>query len=224
MTKSTGKIKYTKRRPISEEHKEKIRKAHTGLKKPGTSKARKNVKRPDQAEALKGRKYSIEHRLAISSGQRKVVSEGRHPFTTHGMGHKDTGRARIEYHIWKEKLLEACGNKCEKCGDTKRLHAHHKKCFYSFEDLRYDLENGEILCQSCHSKWHAHSSKFVGNRKGSDGWNKGKRKDNGTSRICKKCKIEKYINNFEKIQDWYSNNCNDCSYQGRKLRRSLKNV
>lgn len=154
MTKSTGQKKYVKRRPLTEEHKKKITDAQKGKKKPGTSSARKGVKRPDHSLALKGRKYSLEHRLAISRGNKKAVREGRSVFKIKGNGHIDLDRRRIEYDLWREKLLERAGNKCEKCESTKRLHAHHKKCFYEFPELRIDIDNGEILCQSCHSKWH----------------------------------------------------------------------
>ena len=44
---------------------------------------------------------------------------------------------------------------CEKCEATKRLHAHHIKCYYKNKSLRTDIKNGQILCQSCHMKLEA---------------------------------------------------------------------
>jgi hypothetical protein len=107
-----------------------------------------------QREKLKGRKYSIEHRLAISKGNKRRINEGNHNFLKHGKGYKDEDRHRIEYAIWKEKLLERADYKCEKCGGLKRLCGHHKKCFYEYPELRFDLDNGEILCHVCHQRLH----------------------------------------------------------------------
>lgn len=102
----------------------------------------------------RGKKYSLEHRLAISKGVRKAVQEGRHHWKVNKFRHKEQPRHDIEYRIWKEKLLEKAKNKCEDCGSEKRLHAHHIKCFYKFPELAFDVDNGKILCQSCHSKLH----------------------------------------------------------------------
>jgi hypothetical protein len=108
-----------------------------------------------QREKLKGRKYSLEHRLAISRGNRRNVEKGTHNLLRHGKGHKDLYRQRIEYKIWKEKLLKKCGGRCELCGKTQRLHAHHIKSFYDFPELKYEESNGKILCISCHMRHHA---------------------------------------------------------------------
>lgn len=114
---------------------------------------------PDQIESqrkkLQGRKYSLEHRLAISRGQKIAVKEGRHHWKKNVHENEDQDRCHIAYKIWKEKLLERCGHKCETCGKTERLHAHHLKCFYEFPELRFDIENGKILCISCHMRLHA---------------------------------------------------------------------
>lgn len=120
---------------------------------------------PEQIEAhrqkLLGRKYTIEHRLAISKGQRKAVKEGRHHWKKNEKAHKDQPRTHIEYKIWKEKLLIRAQEKCEKCGNQNRLHAHHIKCFYKFPRLRFDIENGQILCISCHHRLHKTKGKDV---------------------------------------------------------------
>lgn len=101
-----------------------------------------------------GRKYSLAHRLAISLGQKRAVEEGKYHWKKNDTQHKDQLRCRIEYKIWREALLRRCENKCEECGNNKRLHAHHIKCFYQYPEIRFSLENGKILCQSCHSRLH----------------------------------------------------------------------
>jgi hypothetical protein len=113
---------------------------------------------PEQIEAqrskLQGRKYSLEHRLAISKGQKIAVKEGRHHWKRNDFENEDQDRCHIAYKIWKEKLLERCGGKCETCGKTERLHAHHIECFYKRPELRFEINNGKILCISCHMRLH----------------------------------------------------------------------
>lgn len=101
-----------------------------------------------------GKKHSLERRLAISKGQKKAVEEGRHHWKKKEISHKDQDRTHIEYKLWREDLLTRAKNKCEDCGSNKRLHAHHIQCFYKNPESRFLIENGKILCQSCHSKLH----------------------------------------------------------------------
>lgn len=128
-----------------------------------TNKLDKFFRTPEQIESqrkkLLGRKYTLEHRLAISRGQKIAVEKGRHHWKRNNRPHRDSDRTHIEYKIWKEKLLERCGNKCETCDSTNRLHAHHLKCFYAFPELRFDIDNGKILCISCHMRLHAKEKK-----------------------------------------------------------------
>jgi len=112
------------------------------------------IQKLNQSRAQRGKKHSLEWRLAISSGQRKAVNEGRHHWKKNDSRHKDQDRCSIYYKMWREKVLERAKGKCEKCGNDKRLHVHHIKCFYEFPDLRFDETNGQVLCQSCHSTLH----------------------------------------------------------------------
>jgi len=59
------------------------------------------------------------------------------------------GKADTEW-----SLQVRAGGKCEKCGATEHLHAHHviNKSLSSF--LRYELKNGICLCFKCHFWWH----------------------------------------------------------------------
>lgn len=119
----------------------------------------KEIKRsPEQIESqrnkLIGRKYSLEHRIAISRGQQKAVKEGKNHFLRKKELGADHYRMRLEYRIWREKVLKRDGNKCTECGSTNKLHAHHKKCFYEYPDLRLDENNGKTLCISCHMRLH----------------------------------------------------------------------
>ena len=53
------------------------------------------------------------------------------------------------------RLVKLIGNhKCNRCGSTEKLNAHHKVQWKHDEKLRYSTDNGEVLCQSCHIKHH----------------------------------------------------------------------
>lgn len=63
--------------------------------------------------------------------------------------------------LWKEVVKKRAGFKCEKCGNTRYLQAHHiiPRTNYA---LRYDLKNGVALCRRCHLFWsHKDSVGFV---------------------------------------------------------------
>jgi 5-methylcytosine-specific restriction endonuclease McrA len=52
--------------------------------------------------------------------------------------------------LWAEKVKKRANYKCEYCGKTKYLNAHH---IYSRSNrsVRWDVRNGICLCVGCHS-------------------------------------------------------------------------
>lgn len=56
------------------------------------------------------------------------------------------------YKEWKRQVLEIYGKKCADCGSTNRLAIHHIKPWNADENLRFDVNNGKPLCNSCHGK------------------------------------------------------------------------
>lgn len=55
---------------------------------------------------------------------------------------------------WKKlrlRLFKSRGRKCERCGETKRLHVHHKTYIRIFKEHLKDLE---VLCHTCHRSEH----------------------------------------------------------------------
>src|SRR3990167_7895198 len=44
---------------------------------------------------------------------------------------------------------------CVNCGSTNQRVAHHIKSYQEYQELRFDVWNGVILCRSCHSAYHA---------------------------------------------------------------------
>ena len=58
---------------------------------------------------------------------------------------------------WKAKrleILERDGNKCVKCGETKRLHVHHLSYTSGCNAWEYPNDNLVTLCNECHVKEH----------------------------------------------------------------------
>ncbi len=122
------------------------------------NKLEKWVRSPEQIESqrqkLKGRKYKLEHRLAISEGNKKRIAEGRHNFQKNENRHLQQDRCSIQYKLWKEKIKELRGNQCKECGSKERLHCHHILSYNEFPEKRFDPENGELLCIRCHMRHH----------------------------------------------------------------------
>ena len=55
--------------------------------------------------------------------------------------------------LWSMVCLEKYGRRCEVCGNqANQVHHFFPKGQYSL--LRYDLDNGIVICQRCHFKHH----------------------------------------------------------------------
>lgn len=129
------------------------------------NKLEKFIRTPEQIESqrqkLLGRKYSVKHRLAISEGHKRAVAENRHPFKKGDRPHKEADRKCLKYELWRQEVFLIKGRKCETCSAEDRLHVHHIKGFHNFPELRFDTNNGQILCISCHMKLHNAKSRCV---------------------------------------------------------------
>jgi len=61
---------------------------------------------------------------------------------------RDDPRVRV----WRKQVLSK--GQCELCGTTVNLEAHHKIKWADWPQGRIDLQNGQCLCHSCHTKEH----------------------------------------------------------------------
>lgn len=68
-------------------------------------------------------------------------------------------RKTSNYQEWRLKVYARDNFTCVKCGKPRdyktKLNAHHLDSFMYNEKLRYDVNNGVTLCQSCHIEFHA---------------------------------------------------------------------
>jgi 5-methylcytosine-specific restriction endonuclease McrA len=61
---------------------------------------------------------------------------------------------RNDYRVitWKKNILSR--GKCEICGSTDNLEAHHILRWAEYPMGRFDVNNGECLCHKCHTEEH----------------------------------------------------------------------
>lgn len=71
-------------------------------------------------------------------------------------------RKSLEYKIWRKAVFERDNYTCIWCGDNKggNLEADHIKPFAYFPELRFAIDNGRTLCESCHKKTDTFGNKF----------------------------------------------------------------
>lgn len=78
-------------------------------------------------------------------------------------------RMSKQYKIWREIIFKRDNYTCQICGIKsgcgKRiiLNADHIKSFAHFPELRFDINNGRILCEDCHKKTENFGSKGIKN-------------------------------------------------------------
>ena len=73
-------------------------------------------------------------------------------------------RGTRQYKEWKKTILYRDNFTCQKCGSKENLEVDHIKSFVAYPNLRYDINNGRVLCSFCHNKTkkgghHAYLSK-----------------------------------------------------------------
>jgi hypothetical protein len=72
-------------------------------------------------------------------------------------GGPSNARGSISYQQWQQEVIERAGGRCERCGSSESLRTHHKIDYdgvWIDNPLNVDVNNGELLCQSCHRKHH----------------------------------------------------------------------
>lgn len=95
---------------------------------------------------------------------RKAIGKTGYCFITNYEANDGSLKNNVKYYIgpnedkqlieWRESVKRMAGYRCEKCGSTNHLEAHHKHPADEFPDEKYILSNGECLCRECHRKIH----------------------------------------------------------------------
>lgn len=100
-------------------------------------------------KTMLGKKHSEETRLAMSAKKKGIGN----PNWKGGITEKIRKFRRTkEYVAWVREVLERAGGKCEECGGTESVEAHHKTSLYVDFSKALDLENGQALCKVCHKE------------------------------------------------------------------------
>lgn len=77
-------------------------------------------------------------------------------------------RKSWKYKIWRKSIFEKYNYTCQVCaarngqGKTVILHAHHIKSFPNYTNLRFETDNGYLLCKDCHKKTNNYGNKNYG--------------------------------------------------------------
>lgn len=69
------------------------------------------------------------------------------------------------YHGWRKLVLQRDNYACVICGSTEKIECDHIKPYSKFPDLIYDVNNGRVLCNSCHKKTDTYGGKMLKGRK-----------------------------------------------------------
>ena len=153
-----GRKPWNTGKTFSEEYKKKMSETKKG-KRPYkmTDKVRKNM-----SEAKKGHTpwnkgktgiYSKEHREKIANAHRGEKShwwKGGISSTNVLLRVQPKGKA------WRKSVFERDNFTCQKCNQNGGvLNAHHIFNFADYPESRFDVDNGIVLCKSCHKSFHS---------------------------------------------------------------------
>ena len=124
-TKSKLKISLSRRgKKLSKEQKEKIRIAMTGKKRsPETCKRMSESHKGEKSYLWRGGITPLNHNI----------------------------RNSLEYKLWRKSVFERDNWTCIWCKIRgKKLNADHIKPFAYYPELRFAIDNGRTLCETCH--------------------------------------------------------------------------
>ena len=101
--------------------------------------------------SMYGKKRSKESKKRLSV---KYFGSGN-PFWKGGisLNKPRSGKEGTKHRQWRKKLLEKHGRLCNRCGTTEgRFEVDHIKPYSIHPKIRWRLDNGQVLCVSCHKE------------------------------------------------------------------------
>jgi 5-methylcytosine-specific restriction endonuclease McrA len=160
-----------KAREYQQEHREYLKEYHAQYYQENKEKieAKKAGYREDHREEIRAqhRAYVEAHRERIKDWQRAYRESHAEHIKKWRENHAEELRSKRkpapnqawrftpEYKEWRSAVLDRDGNTCKRCGFIcPGNHAHHLLEGISNPELRYDLNNGETLCEACHRSVH----------------------------------------------------------------------
>lgn len=116
-----------------------------------------------------GRRHTDETRAVLSEkarrpkpwlrGERNGMHGRTGPLNPNWKGGGSPDRQRLyassEWRRLRRQLRARANGRCEDCGATTDLHAHHIKSWAEHPALRLELSNLRLLCRACHYATHA---------------------------------------------------------------------
>ena len=72
---------------------------------------------------------------------------------------RKTEMGQAPYRKWRKAVLLRDGHVCVKCGSTEHLEVDHITPWNASVELRYELSNGQTLCNTCHKATDTYGSK-----------------------------------------------------------------
>lgn len=142
-----------KGKKITEEHKRKVSLSLTGIKRSAETREKMRLAKLGKGNPNFGKKFSIETRKKMSDFQKSLVLKGIHHLGDGTLTELHLSiRNTLEYRLWREAVFKRDGYRCIWCGSNKSgtLNADHIKPFSLFPELRFAIDNGRTLCETCH--------------------------------------------------------------------------
>lgn len=113
-------------------------------------------------EYMTGRKYTEVTKKRMSATHQKRLHNIDLPDVPDYVPSSD----QYKLKDWSKKISEKYRCTCDGCGATaeskgRKLDSHHIKPRGLFPESRFDVDNGILLCRSCHKKLHAELDRRV---------------------------------------------------------------
>lgn len=88
------------------------------------------------------------------SGEKHYNWKGGKPSSNYLARNK--GEGKRFYRRWRNAILKRDNYTCQICSSQKNLEGAHIKSFAKYPELRFDINNGRVLCNKCHSLTDKH--------------------------------------------------------------------